>query len=450
MNSNTTSFHSPTFINKQSHTDAKENQAASYLSNISTSSYIVDQVYQAIQTEQLNRPVDRISRSPVCAFIYDLDTLRQRTRTKVADMPAGTHLFYAVKANPDPRIIEALAPIVDGFETASIGEVQAIRLIDPNVNIIFGGPGKKDIEIEQAIDHNVMLIHAESVHEIRKIAWLAEQKNKNIQILLRVNLRKSIPTGTVTMGGKPTQFGIDEIQIEEAIQLVQSLPQLTLAGFHMHSVSNNLDATLHVQLVQMYIQSVSQWISKYDLNIQYLNAGGGFGICYTEPEVHFDWDTFIEGLHGIWNEQVLPGVALIFEPGRYLVAHAGYYAAEVIDLKRNHDKNYAILRGGTHHFRLPVSWGHNQPFELIAIEQWDYPFERPSQQQTTITLAGELCTPKDILAQDVMLEHIRVGDILLFSIAGAYAWTISHHDFLSHPHPDMIYIDNEAGGYESL
>lgn len=411
---------------------------------------IIDQVHQIIEAEKVNRAPHVISRKPVCAFIYDLDTLRQRTQSKVEDMPARTHLFYAVKANPDPRIITALAPIVDGFETASIGEVQTIRLIDPDVDIIFGGPGKKDSEIEQAIDHHVMLIHAESVHEIRRIAWIAEQKNQTVRILLRVNVRKNIPTGTVTMGGKPTQFGIDEAQIEEAIQCVQSLPQLTLAGFHMHSVSNNLDAQHHVELVKMYIQLVSQWVSKYQLSIQYLNAGGGFGICYTEPEIHFEWDIFIKGLNNIWNEQVLPGVELIFEPGRYLVAHAGYYASEVIDLKCNHHKHYAILRGGTHHFRLPVSWGHNQPFQLIPIEQWDYPFERPRQEQITITLAGELCTPKDILAQDVQVEQIAVGDIVLFSIAGAYAWTISHHDFLSHPHPDMIYIDNHIGGYESL
>lgn len=413
-------------------------------------SSIIDEVYRMRAAEQANRDPHVISRKPVCAFIYDLNTLRERTRSKVADMPAGTHLFYAVKANPDPRLIEALAPIVDGFETASIGEVQAIRLIDPDVHIIFGGPGKKDIEIEQAIDYNVMLIHAESVHEIRRIAWIAEQKNKTVQILLRVNLRKSIPTGTVTMGGKPTQFGIDEAQIGEAIQLVQSLPRLTLAGFHMHSVSNNLDAQLHVELVQMYIQSVSRWISEYNLSIQYLNAGGGFGICYTEPDRQFKWETFINGLHDIWNEEVLPGVELIFEPGRYIVAHAGYYASEVIDLKCNHDKHYAILRGGTHHFRLPVSWGHNQPFQIINIEQWEYPFERPRQEQVTLTLAGELCTPKDILAQDVTLEQIAVGDIVLFSIAGAYAWTISHHDFLSHPHPDMVYLDHHIGGYESL
>lgn len=414
------------------------------------STLIIDQVHQIIETEKVNRAPHVISRKPVCAFIYDLDTLRQRTQSKVEDMPARTHLFYAVKANPDPRIITALAPIVDGFETASIGEVQTIRLIDPDVDIIFGGPGKKDSEIEQAIDHHVMLIHAESVHEIRRIAWIAEQKQKTVRILLRVNVRKNIPTGTVTMGGKPTQFGIDETQIEEAIQCVQSLPQLTLAGFHMHSVSNNLDAQHHVELVKMYIQLVSQWVSQYQLSIQYLNAGGGFGICYTEPEIHFEWDIFIKGLNDIWNEQVLTGVELIFEPGRYLVAHAGYYASEVIDLKCNHHKHYAILRGGTHHFRLPVSWGHNQPFQLIAIEQWDYPFERPRQEQVTITLAGELCTPKDILAQDVQVEQIAVGDIVLFSIAGAYAWTISHHDFLSHPHPDMIYIDNHIGGYESL
>jgi diaminopimelate decarboxylase len=383
---------------------------------------------------------------PVCAFIYDLNALRKHAKGMVRDIPQGCSLFYAIKANPDRRILECLAPVVDGFEAASIGEIRMIREVSADIPILFGGPGKKDDELEEAMERGVMLIHAESLHELRRIAWIAERREQTVSVLLRINLRKEVPRATVTMAGRATQFGMDEAQVPEAIQLLQTLPHVQLEGFHMHSVSNNLDAVLHARLVATYLQRVKGWIDEFGLSIAFVNAGGGFGISYAEPYRHFEWETFMDELRGVLSANRISSVRLLFEPGRYMVAGCGYYAAEVIDLKTNHGKHYAIIRGGTHHFRLPASWKHNHPFEIVPAEAWDYPFPRPELRQREISIAGELCTPKDILAGDVPVERLRIGDVLLFTIAGAYGWTISHHDFLSHPHPQMLYIDDEYEG----
>lgn len=391
--------------------------------------------------EKLIQQTREQEQQPVCAYIYDLVALRERAHRCVNSLPDECNLFYAVKANPDPQLIASLLPIVKGFEAASIGEIRTIRGVSGDVPIIFSGPGKKDAEIEEALEWDVMLIHAESLHEVQRIGWIAERRQQRVPILLRINLRRTLPETSITMSGRPTQFGIDEIQVPEAIRLAQSLPFVQLEGFHMHSLSNNLDARLHAQMVATYLQCVQGWIQEYALSIRYLNAGGGFGISYTEPERRFEWNDFMEELHQVWEDYHIPGIQLIFEPGRYIVAHCGYYATEVIDLKTNHDQHYAIVRGGTHHFRLPVSWQHNQPFEVIAVDDWPYPFPRTEWRQTTITIVGELCTPKDVLAHEVDVEQLRIGDILLFHIAGAYGWTISHHDFLSHPHPHFYYIN---------
>lgn len=381
---------------------------------------------------------------PVCAFIYDLNALRKHAGSRVKDLPDGCSLFYAIKANPDKRIVSCLEPIVDGFEAASIGEIRTIREVSADIPIIFGGPGKKDSEIEEALERNVSLIHAESFHELRRISMIAGRKGLRASVLLRINLRRTVPEATVTMSGRPTQFGIDEVQVPEAIQLALSLPHIQLEGFHMHSISNNLNARLHAKLVSTYLQCVKGWIEEYELSIKYVNAGGGFGISYTDLNRRFEWEVFIDELNKVLASNRIPGAHLLFEPGRYMVAACGYYAVEVIDLKANHGKNYAIVRGGTHHFRLPVSWQHNHPFEIIAVEQWAYPFPRPELRNNEVTIAGELCTPKDVLAKEVIVDRLRIGDVLLFHIAGAYGWTISHHDFLSHPHPNQLYIDDES------
>ncbi|MEI7025535.1 type III PLP-dependent enzyme [Paenibacillus sp. y28] len=383
---------------------------------------------------------------PVCAFLYDLPALRERGEQCISSLPQGCRLFYAMKANPDRRLLECLAPIVHGFETASIGEIRKVREVSPDKPIIFGGPCKKDSEIREALQHGVMLLHAESKHELRRISWIAGQLGVVASVLIRVNLRASFPEATLVMAGRPTQFGVDEQEAPEAIRLAQSLPHLRLEGFHLHSISNNLDARLHVRLVSVYLERVREWQERFELKLRYLNAGGGFGISYTDLDQTFAWPEFTDGLTRLLEQQRIPGVELLFEPGRYLAAACGYYAAEVIDLKCNHGKHYAVLRGGSHHFRLPGAWQHSHPFEIIPLEQWEYPFERPEVRHVEITAAGELCTPKDVLARDVNVARLRAGDVLLFRYTGAYGWTISAHDFLSHPHPAHIYMDDAAAG----
>lgn len=136
-----------------------------------------------------------------------------------------------------------------------------------------------------------------------------------------------------------------------------------------------------------------------------------------------------------------PGVTVLFECGRYLTASCGYYGGEVLDIKKNHGKNYIIIRGGIHHFRLPDAWQHSHPFQVIPVNQWEYPFPRKELYDSEITVAGQLCTPKDVIAKDAFVSRVRIGDVILFPYAGAYGWEISQHDFLSHPHPEHIYLE---------
>ena len=115
---------------------------------------------------------------PICAYIYDLAGMQEQVRAMVRTMPLNTRLFYAIKANPDPRIIEALLPVVKGFEVASIGELLKVRAVSREVPILFGGPGKKESELRLAIEHNVSYIHVESLLELRRIIAIAKEREK--------------------------------------------------------------------------------------------------------------------------------------------------------------------------------------------------------------------------------------------------------------------------------
>jgi 2-[(L-alanin-3-ylcarbamoyl)methyl]-2-hydroxybutanedioate decarboxylase len=377
---------------------------------------------------------------PVCAYVYDLDGLRAHAAAAVAALPAGTELFYALKANSERPIIEALAGVVAGFEVGSAGEIALVRAAAPGAPIIFGGPGKTDAALTVAAREGVTAVHVESLHEVRRAEYVAAGLGVTLPVALRVNLAGPLPVATLAMAGRPTQFGIDEHDVPDALALVQRCRHLEFVGFHFHCLSNHHDAAAHARLVAGYLQRARGWAASAGLALRVVNAGGGIGVDYGRLDCPFDWDGFCAALAGGLDDGVADPVRLRFECGRYLVAGWGAYVAEVLDVKSNHGACFAVVRGGTHHFRLPASWGHSHPFTVIPVDDWAYPFARPGVRGRPVTVAGELCSPKDVLARDVPLDELRAGDLLWFHHAGAYGWSISHHDFLSHPHPRRVFI----------
>jgi diaminopimelate decarboxylase len=371
---------------------------------------------------------------PVCAYLYDRATLSRRGAELSSALPPGTLVLYAVKANGDPEVVRTVSSTVDGLEVASGGELD---LAADAAIVAFSGPAKTDAELASALRAGA-LINVESALELRRLALAAAGAVTPARVLLRVNRLGGTPTGTHRMTGVPSQFGIDEAQLEEVAALASRLRGIRIVGFHLHAVSNNLDATEHaayiVEAVRWSVRTAAR-LSSVDL--EYVNVGGGFGIDYV-GHARFDLDALSDGLADV--PLLLGDARLIVEPGRYLAAEAGWYAAQVLDLKRTHGRWYAVLRGGTHHFRLPAAWGYSHPFQVVSVEHWPYPFARPEVRDVPVDVVGELCTPRDVLARDAPVSRLRVGDVLLFGKAGAYGWEVSHHDFLRHPYPQIVML----------
>ncbi|WP_442499212.1 type III PLP-dependent enzyme [Methylobacter sp. sgz302048] len=377
----------------------------------------------------------------LCAYIYDLGALDRHAAGLAASLPDNCELFYAVKANSDLPILQTLASHVHGFEVASGGELAWVRSHFPDAPVIFGGPGKLDTELATALELGVELLHVESLGELRRLAWLARNADRQADILLRINLAlDDVPATTLTMGGRATQFGIEAGQLPECLTWLAGHPEIRLRGFHFHLMSHQLDASVHLALLARYFRQVRQWREQFGLAVNHINVGGGIGINYREPERQFDWPAFSAGLAALIKSENMADWRIRFEMGRYMTAACGYYVMQILDIKQCFGRHFVVGRGGTHHFRTPYAQGHSHPFFILPQEHWPYPFPRPEVKQARVTVVGQLCTPKDILASDAPVERVRVGDLLMFPYAGAYAWHISHHDFLRHPHPQHIYL----------
>lgn len=387
--------------------------------------------------------------SPLCAYIYDLEALAERIKTMKHCLPAKTQLFYAIKANAEPEILSTLAEHVDGFEAASAGELNWLQTHQPNHPIIFGGPGKLISDLQQAIQQQIDTIHVESLVELTRIQTLSQSLQLPVRIFLRMNIDiGDIGSSKLVMGGKPTPFGLDETHLQQALDIIDSSSFIEFCGFHFHLMSHQLSVNRHLLLMQRYMNMVKKWQQDYPSlpSKLMINVGGGIGIHYDQQPQHFEWDVFCHRLASILtaNSQF----TVRFEIGRFITAPCGYYIMEVLDIKKNLGETFVIGHGGTHHFRTPAAQQHNHPFcivprrvsHAIEAELQDSLITQAAITDTKATLVGQLCTPKDVLAKDQWIEALHIGDYLVFTLAGAYAWNISHQNFLMHQPPKMIFL----------
>lgn len=374
------------------------------------------------------------ARQPVCAYVYDQAALRGAAEALRTALPARVEVLYAVKANSHPRVVATLAGRLDGLEVASGGEL-ALAAGTTARRVVFGGPGKTDAELRAAVDAGA-LVHVESALELRRLAQAADAAHRDVQAAVRVNRAAAALPGSHQMTGVATPFGVDETEVGAVVALAATLPRVRVLGFHLHAVSNNLDAGAHAAFVTDAVRWAVTAARGCDLPLRYLNLGGGLGVDHAGG-ARFDLDVLGRALGAALP--ALPADArLVLEPGRILAADAGWYATEVLDLKRTHGRWFAVVRGGTHHFRLPAAWRYSHPFTVLPVPRWDHPFARPEVREVAVDAVGQLCTPRDVLTRAQPVVHLRVGDVLVFARTGAYGWDISHHDFLRHPHPQML------------
>jgi diaminopimelate decarboxylase len=382
------------------------------------------------------------------AYVYDLDGLAAHLAGIRAAIPRQVEIFYAVKANPDPAVLRVVARHTDGLEVSSGGEIRHAAATVPGCRLAFGGPGKTSAELAAAVRASVSLFHVESPQELRLLGSAALAAGRQADILLRVNLPAADappafvlpePGAGLVMGGLPGPFGMDPILLDDCARWLsagsQDASAVRLRGLHAHLASGLAAPALLASAVHV-LDFARQWCARYGVPDPEVNLGGGMAVDYRRPGTPFDWTAYGQGL-AVAGRQ---GETLRVEPGRAVTAYCGWYITRVLDVKRSHGKAFVVVAGGTHHLRTPAAKGHDQPFVVIPVGSWPHDWTRPAAVAEPVTVAGQLCTPKDILAREVEVDRVRAGDLVAFGLAGAYAWNISHHGFLMHPKPGFHYV----------
>ncbi|MEH1015728.1 alanine racemase [Micromonospora sp. CPCC 206060] len=366
---------------------------------------------------------------PVSGYLYDPAVAVDRATALRAALPDWARVCYAVKANSHPPLVAALGAHVDGFEVASATEAALARRVRPDGLLVAAGPAKTEALLTALVSAGTDVVNVESPLELHRVQAVAARAGRRVEVSLRVNPDVVTVTGALAMGGAATAFGITEADVPAALALAATLPDLRVAGFHVHVVGNNLDAGAHAAYVRWCLDWSARTAAVHRIELRTVDVGGGLGVPFDGGD-GFDLDRFGELLAGLTPPA---GCRVVLEPGRWLVTDAGWYAAEVVDVKHNHGTWFVVLRGGINHFALPISWDIPHRFAVLPVDDWPHPYPRPQVDDVPVTVVGELCTSEDTLARDVTVPRVRAGDLVVFPMAGSYGWEFALPHFLSHP-----------------
>jgi diaminopimelate decarboxylase len=304
--------------------------------------------------------------------------------------------------------------------------------------VSFAGPGKDDASLRRAVAASV-LIELESSGEARRAHAVGELLGIRPRVAVRVNPDFTVKGSGMRMGGGPQQFGVDVEQVPALLDELTAY-DLALEGFHVFAGSQNLQTEILADAQRQTVQLVLDLAAKCPDDVTYLNLGGGFGIPYFDRDEPLDLGAIGENLHDLVTREIRPAhprARVVIELGRYLVGEAGVYVTRVVDRKVSRDKTFVVVDGGMHH-QLAASGNFGQVIRRNYPVAVGNRVTEPSSEK--VSVVGCLCTPLDVLGNDVELPHAEPGDLVVLFQAGAYGLTASPTRFLGHPEPAEILV----------
>lgn len=350
-------------------------------------------------------------------YVYDFEKIKNNFLAyKNAFHARKSLICYALKANSNLSILAQIAALEGGADCVSIGEVRrALKAGIKPYKIIFSGVGKRDDEIKEALDSEILFLNVESSDELLRIEAIAKENNKNARISIRVNPDIDPKTHPyISTGLSENKFGVE---IEEAKKLylyAHKSDFLSPISIHFHIGSQLTELEPILQSAQK-IASFTKSLIALGLDIKFFDVGGGIGICYKDENT-IDLYDYAQGILA-----AIKGldVTIICEPGRSVVGESGYLITKVISQKQHKNKHFVIIDGAMNDLLRPSLY-----------DAYHHPNHLPQKESKTnnlkpVDIVGPICESGDFLAKNVWLGEIENGDLIIFENAGAYGYSMS-------------------------
>ncbi|MEG1862486.1 MAG: diaminopimelate decarboxylase [Oscillospiraceae bacterium] len=384
-------------------------------------------------------------------YIYDENTIIDSLKTLKNDFPS-VEFLYSAKTNPFPSVVKCVVENGLGIDAASLNEVlMGEKEGLAKEKIYYSAPGKTRYDILGAIEKSIII--ADSLNELKVLNDAAKETGRKAKIGIRIN-----PDFTFdSENGAGGKFGIDQDILFANKSWIKALPYVEFCGIHVHSRSQELDYIILEKYYDNMFKLAKRVQEEFDVKLSFINMGGGIGVEYNENDTPLQTKQLGEKLTQLIADfkQKLDGVKVIIETGRFAVGKSGTYVTTVIDKKVSYGKNYIILNNTLNGFIRPslamlvesYVQGTPKASEPLYTKPNSFKFKvlgKEEGEMESVTLCGNLCTGTDVVAKDILLPKIEIGDVLTMSNAGSYAAVLSPMQFASLTPPAQIFLTKDG------
>ncbi|MGH7585677.1 MAG: diaminopimelate decarboxylase [Gemmatimonadales bacterium] len=363
-------------------------------------------------------------------FVYSADAIRRQFAALDAALGAVPHrIAYAVKANGCLAVLRILRDLGAGADIVSGGELaRALAAGFAPGHIVFSGVGKSDRELEAAVLAGVGHVHLESAAELASLAHIAERAGHQVAVGIRVNPDVSASTHPyIATGQGGIKFGVPYDQVRPLAAVVCRHPHLRLDSIAMHLGSQLLEVAPYREGVTRLLDLVRSLRADGVDTLQTLDVGGGLGIRYLD-ESPLDPRALADVLVPMVREA---GLALVLEPGRFLVGSAGVLLTEVLSRKHSGGKELVIVDAGMNDLVRP---SHYLAYhDIVEVDA-------QGREDGQVDVVGPVCETGDFLALDRMLPGVERGERLAVLNAGAYGFVMSSN-YNARPRAAEVLVD---------
>jgi diaminopimelate decarboxylase/aspartate kinase len=354
------------------------------------------------------------------AFVYDRDTLRAKARA-LASLPGVDAVFYALKANWHPQILQLFEQEGLGFECVSRQEVEHVLRTFPDLDrrrVLFTPNFTPRAEYAWAMQQGIW-VTLDNLHPLK--AWPELFKDREVFVRIDPGQGRG-HHAKVRTAGVHSKFGIPLFEMDELEQLLKA-HNVRVVGLHAHSGSGVFSVD-NWDLVGETLAALTQRFR----HVHTIDVGGGLGVPERLGQQGLILPEFAQVLAKL--KAAHPKLRFCIEPGRYLVAEAGVLLAQVTQLKGKGEVQYVGVATGMNSLIRPALYGaHHEILNLTRINEL---------ATEVVNVVGPICESGDQLGLDRLLPPTQEGDVLLIATAGAYGRAMSSTYNLREPAPEFM------------
>jgi len=361
-------------------------------------------------------------------YLYDFGEVTTNYEAiKKAFKARKSLIAYAIKANSNLSLLKLLANLGSGADCVSIGEIKRALLAGiPAYKIIFSGVGKRDEEIAEALEKDILYINIESEAEGHRVEQIAKELGKVARISVRVNPNIDPKTHPyISTGLSENKFGVDIDTAKRLYLLAKKSPYLSPVGIHFH-IGSQLTELGPIKEASAIVADLVRSLQRIDIEIKFFDVGGGLGIRYKDEktiEPYHYAQAILSTLSGL-------DVTIVCEPGRFIVGNAGVFLTRVLYEKHTDSKRFIIVDGAMNDLLRPSLYNAYHEVEVVGKEGKGEPAD----------VVGPVCESGDFLAKDRPLPPTQPGDLILVKSAGAYGFVMSSN-YNTRPRPAEVAIE---------